>query len=277
MDAQPKETDFCGPSLPPRFSVQSDHGSQHFDPESDYSDPQFNHSERPKRVRSSQTKNMRTKRNIKWAKYSSQSSSSEEDSILVKHTQERSLKFQDLILQLKSKHVLTARCLMWLIGLLASTEKNGPGGMTSHEALSVSPQGALETSPVIGQPPSLDINHLSIPRLVAESHKRDERWRSSYERPQYPTLYRCLKRRLGLSLRASLYQRSVVRQRKKATHKRAGAEGGFSDPSKFQGPVAKPNSVGCYGQLNSSGLHREMHVELKRVPPCFLSVFQLRG
>ena len=35
---------------------------------------------------------------------------------------------QDLILQLKSKHVLTARCLMSLIGLLASTEKMVPEG-----------------------------------------------------------------------------------------------------------------------------------------------------
>ena len=34
------------------------------------------------------------------------------DSALVRPTQERWLKLQDLILQLKSKHVLTARCLM---------------------------------------------------------------------------------------------------------------------------------------------------------------------
>ena len=45
------------------------------------------------------------------------------DSALVKPTQERWLKLQDLILRLKSKHVLTERCLMSLIGLLASMEK----------------------------------------------------------------------------------------------------------------------------------------------------------
>ena len=50
------------------------------------------------------------------------------DSALVKPTQERWLKLQDLILRLKSKHVLTARCLMLLIGLLASTEKMVPEG-----------------------------------------------------------------------------------------------------------------------------------------------------
>ena len=50
------------------------------------------------------------------------------DSALVKPTQERWLKLQDLILRLKSKHALTARCLMSLIGLLASTEKMVPEG-----------------------------------------------------------------------------------------------------------------------------------------------------
>ena len=35
---------------------------------------------------------------------------------------------QDLILRLKSKRVLTTRCLMSLIGLLASTEKMVPEG-----------------------------------------------------------------------------------------------------------------------------------------------------
>ena len=50
------------------------------------------------------------------------------DSALVRPTQERWLKLQDLILQLKSKHVLTARCFRLLIGLLASTEKMVPEG-----------------------------------------------------------------------------------------------------------------------------------------------------
>ena len=50
------------------------------------------------------------------------------DSALIKPTQERWLKLQDLTLRLKSKHILTARCLMLLIGLLASAEKMVPEG-----------------------------------------------------------------------------------------------------------------------------------------------------
>ena len=51
---------------------------------------------------------------------------------------------------------------MSLIGLLASTEKM---------VLLVSPQGALEISSVVGQPPSLDRSHCSTLRLVAKSLK----------------------------------------------------------------------------------------------------------
>ena len=44
------------------------------------------------------------------------------------------------------KTCLTTRCLMLLIGLHARMEKMVPEGRL-HEALSVSPQGALEISP----------------------------------------------------------------------------------------------------------------------------------
>ena len=72
-------------------------------------------------------------------------------------------------------------------------EENGPRGTPSHEALSVSSQGALEISSVAGQSPSLDGSHFCTPRLVATSHKCDERCKPSSQRPQYTTLYRCLK------------------------------------------------------------------------------------
>ena len=135
--------------------------------------------------------------------------------------------------------------------------EDGPGGTPSHEALSVSSQGALEISSVAGQPPSLDRNVFYTPRLVAESCQRDERLRPSSQRPQYPTLYRHLKRRLGRSHRSKSYQRSVVRTGKKATHKRSRIEGGLTGPSSVQGPVSEPNSSSCNGQLNSSSLHKQ--------------------
>ena len=136
-------------------------------------------------------------------------------------------------------------------------EENGPRGMPSHETLSVSSQGALEISSVAGQPPSLDRSHCSPPRLVAKSLKRDERCRPSSQGPQYSTLYRHLKRRLGRSLRSKFYKGSVVRSGKKATHKCPRIEGGLAGPSRFQGPVPEPNSASCDVQLNSGSLHQQ--------------------
>ena len=135
--------------------------------------------------------------------------------------------------------------------------ENGPGGMPSHEALSVSSQGALEISSVAGQPPSLDRSSCSSPRLVAKYRKRDERCRPSSQRPQYPTLYRRLKRRWGRSLRPKFYKGSVVRSGKKATHKCPRIEGGLPGPLRLQGPVPEPNSVSCHRQLNSGSLHQQ--------------------
>ena len=142
----------------------------------------------------------------------------------------------------------------WVASL---NREDGPGGTPSHEALSISSQGALEISSVIGQPLSLDKVHFCTPRLMAESCKCDERRRPSSQRPQYPTLYRCLKQRLGLSLRTKFYKGSVVRSGEKATHKCPRVEGGFTGPPKVQGPVSKPNSSSGYGQLNSGSLHKQ--------------------
>ena len=74
-------------------------------------------------------------------------------------------------------------CKMFDVNWVACLNReNGPGGMPSHEALSVSPQGALEISSVVGQPPSMDRNHFNTQRVVAESHKCDERCEPSSQR-----------------------------------------------------------------------------------------------
>ena len=135
--------------------------------------------------------------------------------------------------------------------------ENGPGGTPSHEALSVSSQGALEISSVAGQPPSLDRIHCSPPRLVenpsnvmkgAELHPKDhsiqlfidtsnEGWGAHLDQNSTKGLWS---------------------DRKKATHKCRRIEGGLSGPSRLQGPVPEPNSASCDGQLNSGSLHQQI-------------------
>ena len=135
--------------------------------------------------------------------------------------------------------------------------ENGPGGTPSHEALSVSPQRALEISSFTGQPPSLDRSHFSSSGEVAESHKRDERCRPSSQRPVSSSL-QTPQTKAGALTYSKPLKRPVVRQGKKATHKCPRTEGSFSGPSKFQGPVSKPNCVCCNGQLNSGSLNKQI-------------------
>ena len=135
--------------------------------------------------------------------------------------------------------------------------QNGPGGTPSHEALSVLPQGALEISSVAGQPPSLDRNHFSTPRVVAESHKRDERCRPSSQRPQYPTLYRCLKRRLGCYLEQTS-TKGLCLDREKRLHINVLELKAVSLAlQSFKDQCQNQTVVGCNGQHNHSGLHKQ--------------------
>ena len=78
--------------------------------------------------------------------------------------------------------------------------EDGPRGTPLHEALSILPQGALEISSVIGQPPSWTETISAHQDWWQNPTNTDERRRLSSQGPQYPTLYRCLKRRLGCSL-----------------------------------------------------------------------------
>ena len=78
-------------------------------------------------------------------------------------------------------------------GVACLNGEDSPGGTPSHEALSISPQGALEISSTTGPPPSLVRDHFSSPKVLAKSRKCDEGLRPSPQKPQYPVFYRRLK------------------------------------------------------------------------------------
>ena len=99
--------------------------------------------------------------------------------------------------------------------------EDSPGGMPSHEALSVSPQGALEIPLVIGQPSSLVRDHFSSPRVVAKSRKCD------------------VKYQIFTDTSNKGWGTHLEQDRKKATHKCPRVEGGISGPEKVQRPVPK--------------------------------------
>ena len=178
------------------------------------------------------------------------------DWALVKPTQERWLKLQDLILQLKSKHVLTARCLVSLIGLLASMEKMVPEGrlhmmpfqfhLKEHWRFPQSLDSLLPWTETISAHQEWWHNPTNVMK-GSDLHPKDHSIQ----------LYRRFKQRLGRSLRSKFYKGSVVKSGKKATHKHPSIEGGLTGLSKVQGPVTEPNSSSCNGQLNSGSLHKQ--------------------
>ena len=117
--------------------------------------------------------------------------------------------------------------------------ENGPGGTPSHEALSVSSQGALEISSVAGQPPSTEaisahLDWWQNPSNVmrgADLHPKDhsiqlftdasnEGWGAHLDQSSTKGLWSVWEKRL-------------------------------------QGPVPEPNSASCNGQLNSGSLHKQ--------------------
>ena len=179
------------------------------------------------------------------------------DSALVKPTQERWLKLQDLILLLKSKRVLTARCLMSLIGLLASMEKMVLEGrlhrrpfqfhLKEHWRYPQSLDNLLPWTEAIAahldwwQNPS---NVMKGADLHPKDHSIHLFTDASHEG-------------WGAHLDQKFHKGSVVRSGKKATHICPRIEGGLPGPSRLQGPVPESNSVSCDGQLNSGSLHQQ--------------------
>ena len=88
------------------------------------------------------------------------------DSALVKPTQERWLKIMT-----KVKTYFDCKMFEVADWVACLNRVNDPRGTPSHETLSVSPQGALEICLVVGQPSSLDRDHYSTSRVLAEYHK----------------------------------------------------------------------------------------------------------
>ena len=150
---------------------------------------------------------------------------------------------------------LTARCLMSLIGSLASTEKMVPEGRLHMRPFQF--QGALEISSTTGQPPSLDRRHLCTPvwwqnpaNVMKDSHLHPKDH-------SIQLLTDASNEAWGRSLRTKFYTSSVVSPGKRASHKRPRIKSCLSGPETLQRPVSGPNGASCYGQLNCGGLHKQ--------------------
>ena len=179
------------------------------------------------------------------------------DSALVKPTQERWLKLQDLILRLKSKDVLTARCLMLLIGLLASTEKMVPEGrlhmrpfkfhLKEHWRYPQSLDSLLPWTEAISAHLDWWQNPTNVMR-GADLHPKDY----SIQLFTDPS-----NKGWGAHLDQSSTKDLWSEQEKGLHINVLKLKGGLPGPSKLQGPVPESHSASCNGQLNSGSLHKQ--------------------
>ena len=177
------------------------------------------------------------------------------DSALVKPTQERWLKLQDLIVRLKLKHVLTTRCLMSLIGFLASMEKMVPEGRLHMRPFQFHlkehwryPQSLDSLLPWTDTPRHLD--WLQNPANVmkgSDLHPKDH---------SIQLFTDASNEGWGAHLAQSSTKGLWSDQEKRLQHKRPRVLG-LTGPSTVQGPVSEPNSSSCSGQLNSGNLHKQ--------------------
>ena len=149
------------------------------------------------------------------------------------------------------KHVFDYKMFDVANWVACLNRENGPRGVPSHEALKEHwrfPQ-SLDTLLPWTKTFSAHLEWWQNPTNVMRGTDLHPKTTvsNSLQIPQ---------RRLGRLLRAHLYKGSLVRMGNKATHKCSRAKGGSSGPSKVQGRVLNPNSVGCYRQLNSNSLHK---------------------
>ena len=81
-------------------------------------------------------------------------------------------------------------------------------------------------------------------------------------------LYRCIKRRLGHSLKQMDCEGNLVPSRKQATHKLSGTKGSLSGPNRVPRPLFKQHSSGSHRQHYSGCIYKQRGV--KSGPLCAL-------
>ena len=128
---------------------------------------------------------------------------------------------------------------------------------TTHEAYTVAPEKQLESTGITRKGHSN--THFSAPpsRMVVRRRQRATRPTVTPTKTCSADLYRCIKRKVGCSLKQAHSQRHLVSTRKQATHKLPRVEGSPSSSKGFSATCSKPNSPCSYRQHHSSFLHKQ--------------------
>ena len=149
-----------------------------------------------------------------------------------------------------------------------SHRKASPLRSTSYETHRVALEEQLEgtgitrkgdTGPQVPPPPS---------KVVAGGKQCSSRSTITSSKTCSADIYRCIKRRVGRSLKRTHCKGNLVPSRKQVTHKPLVTKGGLSGPKIVPRPVFKQHSPGCHRQHNSGCLYQQKRGDEVGLPVC---------
>ena len=130
-------------------------------------------------------------------------------------------------------------------------------GQDAYETFSVASQNSLEISDASGHTDPLESEDDTTRGMVVRPSKCATRRISPPQGTRKTDLYRCLKHRLGCSLRSKLYRRALVSFRKAPSHQPIRNEGGSSGPAIFQDRLQEQSSPYRLRQHLGGGLYQQ--------------------
>ena len=138
-----------------------------------------------------------------------------------------------------------------------SHREAGSSRTAPHAPYAVASEEALACPGIIREDYSSSTVPSSTPEVVVEPRQCPKRPTFTPIATRSSTVYRCLKRRLGCSLRRLHSKRPLVHARKRLAYKLAGTQGCFTSPKTVRAVVLEPDHSGVFRQHDSGLLHKQ--------------------
>ena len=130
-------------------------------------------------------------------------------------------------------------------------------GQNAYETFSMASQDSLEISDASGYSNSLESEDDTTRGMVVRPQKRATRRVSPPKGTRKTDLYRCLKRRLGRTLRSQVNRRGLVSRRKISTYQPVRNEGSFPGSTVLQTHLQEESHTHCLRQHLRGVLHKQ--------------------
>ena len=132
-----------------------------------------------------------------------------------------------------------------------------PPGSFAYEAYTVAPQKQLESTGITREGHSDTQVTAPSSQMVAGGKQCASRSTITPLKTCATNLYRCIKRRVGCSLKRTHCKRVLVSARKQVAHKPSGTKSSFSSSKRVPRPLCRQHSPSDHRQYDSRGLHKQ--------------------